>query len=130
MDNALKEIIAKSKLHVEDGTYVVRKVKDKPAADHFLVTVDSFETTVITAVDRISELSLIERNKDDYALIRLDVAIPFYSVGFLAAVTDTIAKQEMNILVVSTYSKDYILVLAEHKSRAVEALKAMGFRAT
>lgn len=97
-----------------------------PPAEHFMVTKDADEITVLTTEDRLGEIEVIERNKDSYALFALNVSIPFYAVGFIAAVTSAIAAGAMNVLVVSTYSKDYILVRTEHLGKATEALKALG----
>jgi hypothetical protein len=75
-----------------------------------MVSKDQNEITVVTKEENLSKLDVIEKNKDYYQLIELKVFIPFYSVGFLASVANIIAEREMNILIISTYSKDYIMV--------------------
>lgn len=71
---------------------------------------------------------MIERNKDDYALIALNVSTPFYSVGFLATVSTAIAEHGMNILIISTFSKDYIMVREDKLDEARQVLIQMGFK--
>lgn len=99
-----------------------------PHNKHFLITQDSDEISVVTAEDQLAELDLIERNKDSYVLIHVDISVPFYSVGFIAAVTSAIAAKQINVLVVSTYSRDYFLVRIEHRKIARQAMLELGFR--
>lgn len=130
MDDKLKEIIEQSNFEIKDGFYVYAKVALKPNTDHFMVSQDTDEITVITTEDKLSQLDLTERNKDNYKLIALSVSIPFYSVGFLATVSGAIAKAGLNILIVSTYSKDYIMVKEDKLGKAKEVLLSLGFKET
>lgn len=114
---------------MRDGAYICAKVTKKPEGDkHFMVSQDKDEITVITRKENLDDLDLIEKNKDSYKLIALNVSVPFYAVGFLAAVSSAIAKQGMNLLIIATYSKDYIMVREERLEKAVEALRNLGFR--
>jgi hypothetical protein len=61
-------------------------------------------------------------------LIGLKVSAPFYAVGFLAAVAGAITAKGCNNLVVSTYSKDYVLVTLAHFEKARQALLELGFK--
>lgn len=124
----LQEIINSSTFEVQEGTYVYCKVASKPQSDHFMVSQDKDEITVVTTVDKLGELDLIERNKENYKLIALNVSVPFYAIGFLAAVSSAIAKTGMNILIVSTYTKDYILVKEQNLKKAQKALFELGFK--
>lgn len=99
-----------------------------PRNKHFLISRDSDETSVVTTEDRLAELDLIERNKDSYVLIRVDISVPFYSVGFMAAVTSAIAAKKANVLVISTYSRDYFLVRTEHREIARQTMLELGFQ--
>ncbi|HOX40929.1 MAG TPA: ACT domain-containing protein [bacterium] len=129
MDSKLKDIITKSTFQIIPGVFVYTKVAEFPKSKgHFLITQDEDEITVVTKESKLDELSVLERNKDDYALIALNVSIPFYCVGFLAAVSRAVADSGANILIVSTYSKDYIMVQTEHKEVAREVLLDLGFK--
>lgn len=122
------EMISKSSFEVDPGIFVYAQVRSIDSdAKHFLVTHDKDEITVVTTSARLNELDLIERNKDDYKLIALQVAVPFYSVGFLATVCDAFAKEQMNVLIVSTYSKDYLIVRADLIDNAINMLRNLGF---
>ena len=128
MKSELKKIIEQSSFEIQGGVYIYAQVSSKPTSDHFMVTQDKDEITVITTEDKLGELDLIEKNKDNYKLIALNVSVPFYSVGFLATVSSAIAKEEMNILIISTYSKDYIMVKEDKLDKAREVLLDLGFK--
>ena len=62
-----------------------------------------------------------------FKLIEIKVSLPFLAKGFLAKITEVIAEKNLNVLVISTFSKDYILVYEETYEIAIEALKSAGF---
>lgn len=125
----IQKIIEQSKFVVHEGRFLYLKVKNAPDIDqHFLITKDADEITVITKEENLTNLEVIEKNKDIYGLVELKVSLPFYSVGFLASVSSALAKEEMNILIVSTYSKDYILVKQDRLNDAVKTLITLGFK--
>jgi len=129
MNSEIQKIIKESSFKIEEGRFVYAKVLEVPKMEkHFMVSKDVDEITVITKEENMAELALIERNKDFYCLIALNVSIPFYSVGFLATVSQAIADGGMNILMVSTYSKDYILVKDDKIEEARMALLQLGFQ--
>ena len=129
MNQKLVEIIKKSTFEVKNGIFVYAKVKSFPdVKNHFLVSQDKDEITVVTLEKNLKDLDLIERNKESYKLIALNVSVPFYAIGFLATVSNEIAKKKMSVLIVSTYSKDYILVKKEKLQDALDALINLGFK--
>ena len=129
MNDELKKVIEQSSFEVQEGRYIYTKVKSVLNLEkHFMVTTDEDEITVVTRKENLNDLDLIERNKDNYNLIALNVSIPFYSVGFLASVSSAIAKEGMNILIVSTYSKDYIMVREDKLDQAKQVLLSLGFK--
>ncbi len=129
MNQSIEDIIRQSTFKVENGIFVYSKVNTLPkTGNHFLVSQDKDEITVVTLEENLGDLDLIERNKEDYKLIALNVSVPFYAVGFLATVSNAISKRGMNILIVSTYSKDYILIKKEKLEDARKALIDLGFK--
>lgn len=123
----IQDIIKQSTFTTLDGKFIYVKVNSiSDINKHFMVSRDNDEITVVTRVENLKDLDLIERNKDDYTLIALNVSVPFYSVGFLATVSEAIAKEGMNVLIVSTYSKDYIMVKEELKDKAKDTLLSLG----
>ena len=129
MNSKIEKIIRESTFKVEKGRFAYAKVLKTPDAEnHFMVSKDADEITVVTKEENLSKLTLVERNRDFYRLIALNVSIPFYSVGFLATVSQAIAKEGVNILIVSTYSKDYILVKDDMIENARSVLSKLGFQ--
>lgn len=129
MNEELRRIISQSTFSVVAGTYVYAKVSKAPAeGEHFMVSMDGDEITVVTEAGNLGYLDMLERNKEDYCLIALNVSVPFYSVGFLAAASGAIADGGMNVLIVSTYSRDYLMVRKGQLEEAIAALKSIGFR--
>ncbi len=129
MNNEIEKIIKESTFRVEEGRFVYAKVSKAPDMEnHFMISKDVDEITVITKEEILFKLSLVECNKDFYQLIELNVSIPFYSMGFIATVSLAIAKEGMNILVVSTYSKDYILIKDDMIENAKSVLLKLGFQ--
>lgn len=128
MNDELKRIIEQSSFEVQKGIYIYAKVNSAPEIEnHFMVSKGKDEITVVTKEENLQDLDLIERNKDNYSLIALNVSIPFYSVGFLATISSAIAKEGMNILIISTYSKDYIMVKEDKLEKAKAVLLTLGF---
>jgi hypothetical protein len=129
MDKDLQDIINQSSFKVIGDDFRYLKAITVPIeGDHFLVSKDADELTIVTTEDQKKFVDIIEQNKEIYCLIALKVSIPFYCVGFLAVISSEIAKKGMNILIVSTYSKDYILVKVEDKKMALDALRSLGFQ--
>lgn len=129
MNEGLKKVFKLSTFEVISGKFVYLKVAKAPSLnDHFLVTKDNDEITVVTEENNLSGLEVIERNQDLWALICLNVSNPFNSVGFLAEVCRAVSSENENILVISTYSKDYILVRHKFLESAKAVLLSLGLK--
>lgn len=129
INDEVQKIIRGSRFVIEPEIFVYTKVATYPKeGGHFFVSQDTDEITVVTTIDKLEELDLIERNKEDYKLLALEVSVPFYSVGFLAVVSNAIAREQMNILLVSTYSKDYLLVKQDDLPKTEQILLSLGFQ--
>lgn len=129
MTDELRKIIKSSSFALHEGRYIYAKVKTAPPIDdHFMVSKDKDEITVVTREENLKKLDLIEKNKEFYLLIELRVSIPFYCVGLLAEVANILRGKNMNILLISTYSKDYVMVYSENLEKATQALLDLGFK--
>jgi hypothetical protein len=127
MTPELIDILIRSTFACLPGSYIYAKAASLPNTDgHFLVAQDADEITVVTRSERVAELDLIEVNRDNYALIALNVAVPFYSVGFLATISNALAAAGLDILIVSTYSRDYLLVRVDTVEIAAAVLTELG----
>lgn len=123
----LQEAIPRSIATVMKGTYVYVKTDIMEQSNiHFMVSKDKDEITIITQKKNIKNLKVLEL-VGDYKLIEFKPAVPFQTVGFLAKIAEVIANQGMNILIVSTFSKDYIMIKKELLEKGIQALKNVGF---
>ncbi len=126
MSSELDEVIRTSGVIVHPGRYAYLKATRKPAGSHFLIAEDADEVTVVTDEPCVETVPYHEAVKW-FRLLEVRVSAPFEAKGFLAAITRSVADAGLNVLVVSTYSKDYILVREEALEKAVEALRQRGF---
>lgn len=123
----LIEAIPKSKAIVKKGRYAyVKTDKVDNFKDYFMVSTDEDEITVVTEENKLNTLN-VEKLVGYYKLIEFRVAIPFEVVGFLSKIAETIKNQGLNILIVSTFSKDYIMLKEETYKKGIDALKDLGF---
>lgn len=122
-----EDVIARSTFRF-DGVYVwasVREVGD--ASRHLMVTRDAKETTVVTAPENLESLDTIAVNPDRWLLLAIDCANPFYCVGFIAKVATRLSGGGIDILVVSTFSCDWVFVKEDDAPRAADLLREAGF---
>lgn len=133
MNNAKKNldvqgIIKNSTLKVIPGRFAIVKTSGfDNSIKVFLVSLDDTETTMIVEERQLSKINYIDVQKW-FRLIRMEVSVPFFSVGFLATVTSAIAKKGINVLVESTFSYDYLLIRENDFQEAYKALQDLGFR--
>lgn len=125
----LEQIIRTSLVRIMPGRYAMAKLASAPMLSRecfFCVTTDDDETTVIVDEACLEKLSYTDVQKW-FLLVELAVSLPFFAVGFLAKTTNAIAEAGLNVLVISTFSKDYLLLREETISEALNALKNIGF---
>lgn len=63
-----------------------------------------------------------------YRAIRFELSVPFEGVGFIAALAGVIAGKGVNILALSAFSCDYIMVKNEDLAVSLQALTGLGLR--
>jgi hypothetical protein len=122
----LEEIIKTSSIIIHKGRYAYLKAESVPEGKHFMISRDETETTVVTEERFVESVPYKEAVKW-FKLFEIKVSAPFIALGFLAKIAQTVADEGLNILIVSTFSKDYILVREETQERAASALAALGF---
>lgn len=67
MDSNLEDIIKNSTFSILKGTYVYAKVSEIPHTEHFMVSNDEDEITVVTLAEKLGQLKLVERNEENYS---------------------------------------------------------------
>ena len=122
------DAIRNSPVRLMPGRYVALRYADVPdGSGWFMIVRDQDEVTVIAEESAIPESRALEADRG-YRLVEIKVATGCESVGLLATVTRALAEAGLSILVVSTYSKDYVLVKEESVAAGLQALSGLGFR--
>ncbi len=124
---SLTEVIHNSPAVLLPERYAVAKVNDVPeGVPFFIVTRDSDEITVIATEEQLERLCCVSVEKW-FRLVEFKVSVPFEAPGFLAAIAHIAADVGINVYIVSTYSKDYVLIREHEIDAAVAAFKSIGF---
>jgi len=126
--NSIDDVLTASTFHF-GGVYVwarVREVRDH--GRHLLIARDEKEITVVTVPEHLASLDVLETNRDRWLLLAIDCAIPFYCVGFISAISARLGAAGLDILVISTFSRDLFFVKEEEGEKAAAVLRAIGIR--
>ena len=128
MTNAgLKDVIRSSPVVVRRGRYAYLKAEAQTeVANHFAIARDEDEITVVTEEANLPRTPFEDQVKW-FKLFEVRVSQPFTAKGFIARITQAMAERDLNVLVVSTFSKDYFLVREDSMETAVLALRDLGF---
>ena len=128
MNDKILEMFSKSYYIVHEGEYKYTKVATEPQSkSHFMVTKDDDEITVLTKKENLSELEIIETNEHSWILISLNLKTPFMA-GTMATINSACFEAGLNNLIVSTYSKDYIIVRKDQLLQITSVLDSLGFQ--
>lgn len=122
----LNEVIKSSPVIVHQGRYAYLKGQEKELKNHFLISQDQDEITIITEEKNVLKTKH-EQEVKWFKLFEFKVSAPFLAPGFLAKISQTIADKNLMILMISTFSKDYVLIREEDFETAVKAFKEAGF---
>jgi hypothetical protein len=125
----LAPVIAASWFTIDNGTYVYASVGEVAHPEkHLLVVRDGIEITVVTDTSNLPLAGNYQLNKERWKLVNIRCGNPFYCVGFIAYITDTLAIAGIDIVITSSFSNDLVLVMDKDLEQAVEILKEAGFQ--
>ena len=127
---ALRKTINSSPFVLHPQRYTVLQVQECPNPQpHFLVTHEAEEVSVITTEDKLHILtSQISKQQRWFCLLEFKMSTPFKTPGFLAAIASKLASRQLNILLVSTFSKDWLLLREEDLETGLNSLHELGFQ--
>ncbi len=124
----LQEVIDASWFTVEAGTYIYTRVQQiQHPEKHLAIINDLAELTVVTLEENLSLLGPYECNKERWKLLNIRCGKPFYCVGFIAAITGALAQQGIDIVLMSSFSNDLVLVMDNNLTQSIEIIKELGF---
>lgn len=125
---SLEEIIVASQITKIGGRYSVLRLNSLPTSnDFFCVSKDEDEVTAIVLEGNEKSFPYVAIQKW-YTLIEIRVSVPFFAIGFLARISGSLASNGINLLIVSTFSKDYVLVNEIDSEKAMRTLTNEGFK--
>lgn len=118
------EFLEGGAVRVPGETYAVCRT-DEDHPDAFATVRDATETTVVVAED---DLDTVEADSVEHGWKRLtfEVDLPFELVGFLAAVASALARVDVSVFVLSSYSTDHVFVKEADLGTAVAQLETLG----
>jgi hypothetical protein len=125
----LQPVIAASWFTIDPRTFVYASVQQVTHAEkHLMVTRDGAETTIITDINNFPLDGGCVVNKEKWKLVNIRCGNPFYCVGFIAFITGSLANAGIDIVLVSSFSNDLVLVMDKDMDKAVLVLKEIGFK--
>ncbi len=107
--------------------YFVDALHVKTPELHRLICRDDKEITVVTNAAGLPDLTIKSQNKEQWRLLVINCANPFYCVGFLQSISSAMTVAGIDILLVSSFSRDYVFVAAAYVEQAIQILQQIGF---
>ncbi|WP_306520744.1 ACT domain-containing protein [Rheinheimera sp.] len=123
-----QQVISGSDFYIEpDIFYYVAALDVKTPELHRLICRDDKEITVVTTEAGLTDLTIQSQNQEQWRLLVINCANPFYCVGFLQSISSAMTAAGLDILLISTFSRDYVFVAQHHLAQAVVILQNIGF---
>ncbi len=123
-----QDVIHGSDFYLEaEVFYFVDALQVKTPELHRLICRDEKEITVVTNEAGLLDLTIKSRNKEQWRLFVINCAHPFYCVGFLQSISSAMTAAGLDILLVSSFSRDYVFVAAAYVEQAMQILQQIGF---
>ena len=124
----VKDVIKLSSFKVFPERYVYCCVTAvQPGINHLIVIDDGEEITIVTREQNLPLIGAHAANKDRWRLINIKCGNPFYCVGFIAGITGALAKEGIDVVLTSSYTKDMVMVMEGDLEKAVEVMREEGF---
>jgi hypothetical protein len=120
-----RNIPKNGKVYVWEGTYAMVKA-ERPCRGAAAVIRDRNEITCLVEESRLRPAGLLAVDAG-WKVITFDMILPFGLIGFLARVSAALAKADISICALSSYSTDHILVKAENLKKALACMEKLGF---
>ena len=122
------DVIRASWFTLDDVAYAYARVREvRHPERHLMVIRDADEITVVTAFENLGSLGDHDANAERWRLINLRCGKPFYCVGFIAAISDALAREGIDLVIASAFTNDLVLVMEKDLERGVAALERAGF---
>jgi hypothetical protein len=125
----LQPVIAASWFTIDPRTFVYASAQQVPNPEkHLMVVRDIAEITIVTDISNFPLEGGCVFNKEKWKLVNIRCGNPFYCVGFIAFITGSLANAGIDVVLVSSFSNDLVLIMDKDMDEAVRVLKAIGFK--
>ena len=137
-NDSVTQLLSQTRIEVAPATYVIvgithhdwERLLESPelspnARAPFMVFRDAKEVTLVIENDdwqRIRHAVRDARVESDYRLITLDVVLPWNVVGYIAQVAKILADANISVGVLSSFSRDHLLIKQQDLGRALKSL--------
>ena len=123
----IEDYLNNGEIFVWKEKFAIAKTK-RPIKDAFAVVMDRDEITTIMERDKLPLDPVVEVDEDNWRIITFDMLLPLDLVGFIAKISNAIAEEGVNILYISSYTRDHLLIQEKHLPTAVAKLEKLGCR--
>ncbi len=110
----------------QDWTRLLENPELSPRADApFMIFRDQREVTLLLPEDdwlRIRHAARDARVERGFRILTFDMELPWTVVGYLAQVTEILAKAQIPVGALSSFSRDHLLIKQEHIGNALRVL--------
>ncbi len=135
---SVAELLRETKVEVAAATYVVvgiglqdwQRLLENPELSPrtdapFMILRDAREVTLMIEEDdwrRLRHAVRDARCEAGYRLLTLDIELPWATVGYLARVTALLAAENISVGVMSSFSRDHLLIKQQDLGKALRVL--------
>jgi hypothetical protein len=132
------DLLARTKIEVAPATYIIVGINLQdwsrllespelsPSTDApFMLMRDASEVTMMLEVsdwERIRHAVRDAKVETDYRLLTLDVVLSWNVVGYLARITEILAAANISVGVLSSFSRDHLLIKQADLGNALKVL--------
>ena len=114
------------KIKVMEGDYAV--IKSKQFYSNAFANIKASDMyTVFIENNKLNKKDFL-KTKKIFKIIHFETIIPINLIGFIAEIANILAKENISILLLSSYSTDYIIVMKKDLKKTVETLNKMGIK--
>lgn len=118
------DYLKNGKVYVWNETFaIIKSKKINPSA--FANITDKNEITVIINQSKFDKKEVIEIEKD-WKILTFDMILPFGLIGFLAEISQILAKRKIPLFVISAYSTDHIMIKKKNLTKAIKEFEKLG----
>jgi len=124
----LERVIRATNVHIATDRFAYLQVERLPNPNEYLMCFSNGDDKTVVARENLVQDSEYSAIEVWFRLITFWIPTPFESPGFLAVIASALAVKGINLLIISTFPGDYVLVRDQDLESATAALRCLGFQ--